>query len=70
MSPNNGILFNGVLIPKLLSNPFCSCSFINLEFLIPHIVNFDCTIILSLFVLKIFESNFPVFCCTLHNKLS
>ena len=32
MSPNNGILLNGVLRPKLLNNPFALCSFINLDF--------------------------------------
>ena len=26
MSPTNGILLNDVLIPKLLKNPFASCS--------------------------------------------
>ena len=31
MSPNNGILLNGVLRLKLLNNPFASCSFINLD---------------------------------------
>ena len=33
---NNRILLNGVLIPKLLNNPFASCSFINLDFLLAH----------------------------------
>ena len=41
MSPNNRILFNCVLRSKLLNNPFASCSFINLDFLLPHIVYFD-----------------------------
>ena len=41
MSPNNGIFFNGVLIPKLLNNPFASCSFMNLEFLLPHTAHLD-----------------------------
>ena len=36
MSPNIGALLNGVLSPKLLKNPFASCSFPNLDFLIPH----------------------------------
>ena len=36
MSPNNGILLNGLLRPKLLSIPYSSCSFINLDFLLPH----------------------------------
>ena len=41
MSPNNGILFSSVLIPKLLNNPFASCYFINLGFLLPHTTHFD-----------------------------
>ena len=32
MSPNNGILFNGVLRPKLLNNPFASFFLIILIF--------------------------------------
>ena len=32
MSPNNGILFSGVLIPKLLNKPSASCPFTNLDF--------------------------------------
>ena len=28
MQPNNGTLLNGVFKPKLLNNPFASCSFI------------------------------------------
>ena len=39
MSPNNGILFNGVLITKLLHNLFASCSFLNLDFLLTHFHN-------------------------------
>ena len=31
MSPNNRILFNGVLRPKLLSDPFAYCSFTNFD---------------------------------------
>ena len=44
MSPNNETLFNGVLRPKLLNKPFTFCSFINLDFLIPHTGHFDCII--------------------------
>ena len=58
---NNGILLEGVLIPKLLSNPFASCFFTNLDFLIPHSAHFDCMISLQFFVLKIFEFKFSVF---------
>ena len=32
---SNGILLNGVLMPKLLNKPFASYSFTNLDFLIP-----------------------------------
>ena len=41
MSPNNGILFNGVLKPRLLNNPFDTCFFINLDFSLPHTAHFD-----------------------------
>ena len=41
MSANSGILFNGVLRPKLLNIPFASCSFINLDFLPPDTAHFD-----------------------------
>ena len=47
------ILLNVVLIPKLISNPFASCSFTNLDFLNPHSVHFDCIINLPFFLLKI-----------------
>ena len=60
-----GILLNGVLIPKLLNNPFVSCSFTNLDFLIPQSTHFDCIINLLFFVLKIFESKFSFFFLTL-----
>ena len=58
MSPNNGILFNGVLRPKLLNNPFASCSFINLDFLLAHIADFDDNINLPFLVSNTFESIF------------
>ena len=32
ISPNNQILLNGVLRPRLLNIPSASCSFINLDF--------------------------------------
>ena len=54
MLPNNEILLNGVLIPRLLSKTFPSCSFINLDFLIPHSVHFDCIINLAFFYFKNF----------------
>ena len=34
MSPNDGILLNGVLRPKMVNNPFASCSFKNLDLLL------------------------------------
>ena len=36
ISPNNGILFNGVLRPKLLNIPLAFCFLVNLDFLLPH----------------------------------
>ena len=71
MLRNNGILLNGVLRPKLRNNPFTSCSFINLYFLLPHIAHFDDKINLPYLVSNIFESIFFVvfflFFCTLNN---
>ena len=52
ISPNNGILFNGVLIPKLLNNPFACCSLINFDFLLPDIAHFDKFIVLPLLVFE------------------
>ena len=68
MSLNNGILFNGVFKPKLCNNPFASCSFINLDFLLSRIAHFDDNINQSFLVSNIFESIFFVsFFCTLNN---
>ena len=61
MSPNIGILFSGVLIPKLLNNPFAFCSFINLDFLLPHTTHFGDSINLPFLVFSSFESIFFVF---------
>ena len=60
--------FYGVLIPKLLNKPLASCSFTNLDFLIPQTEHFDCIISLLSFVLKIFEFRFSVFFSTLHAR--
>ena len=49
MSPNNGILLNGVLRRRLINNPFASCSFINLDFLLPHTTHFYNYIVLPFF---------------------
>ena len=65
ISPNNGILFNGVLIPKLLNNPFACCSLINFDFLLPHIASCDKTIVLPLLVFETFGSMLSVFFFTL-----
>ena len=54
MSPNNGLLFSVVLIVRLLNNPFASCSFINLDFLLPHIAHFDDRINLPFFIFTLF----------------
>ena len=40
MSPNRGILLNGVLRHRLLNNSLDSCSFKNRDFLLPHAANF------------------------------
>ena len=65
MSPNNGTLLNGVLRPKLLSIPFDSRSFINLDFLLPQTTHFDDDIVLPCFVFNSFEFTFSLFFLTL-----
>ena len=67
ISPNTGILRNGVLIPNLLNNPFASCLLINLDFLLLHIAHFDNIINLPLLVLETCRFIFPV--CFLHFEL-
>ena len=57
---NNGILLKGVLIHKLLNKPFASCSFTNLDFLIPQTKHFHSITNLLFFVLTIFGSIFSV----------
>ena len=59
MSPNNGILLN-VLRPKLLNIPFASCSFLDLDFLLPHTAHFDDSIALPFLVFNNFGSTFFV----------
>ena len=61
ISPNNEILFNGVLIPRLLNNPFAYCSLINFDFLLPHMAHFDNIIVLPLVVFETFEFMVSVF---------
>ena len=58
MSPNNGILLNGALRPKLLNNPIVPCSFINLDFLLPHTTHFDNKIVLRFLVFNILNQHF------------
>ena len=65
MSPNSGILLNGVLRPKLLNISFASCSLINLDFLVPHRAHFHDRIVLPFFLLNTFESTF--FFCISNN---
>ena len=68
MSRNNGIVLNGVLRNKLLNIPLLSCFLINLEFLLPHIVHFNNSIVLSFRVFETLEVMFSVFSYTL-NKI-
>ena len=67
MSPDNGILLNGVLRPKMQNNPFVSCSLINPDSLLSHTAGFDDEIHVPFFVFNIFEFTFPVSLCTLNN---
>ena len=67
MSRNNGIVLNGVLRNKLLNIPLLSCFLINLEFLLPHIVHFNNSIVLSFRVFETLEVMFSVFSYTLNN---
>ena len=63
---NNGTLFKGVLIPKLLNNPLAWCSLINLDFLLLHIAQFDYIIGLLCLFLTILGLIFLVY--FLHDK--
>ena len=60
MSPNNGILLNGVLRPKILNIPLASCSFINSDFLLPHTTHFYDSIVLSFLVFNTFAFFFTL----------
>ena len=64
------MLLKDLLVPKLLNNPFASCSFTNLDFVFPHSVHLDCIINLPFFVLKIFRFKFSLFSYALSNKFS
>ena len=50
MSLNNRVLFNGVLRPKLLNNPFASCYLRNVGFLLLQTAHFDNKNVLPLLV--------------------
>lgn len=50
MLPNNGILLNDTLSPKLLYNPLASCSFKSLALLLPDTAHIDRRIIPKCFV--------------------
>ena len=60
VSPNKSALINGVLIPKLLNNPFASWFLINIDFLLPHITHFDNIIVLLLLVFETLGFMFSV----------
>ena len=60
MSPNNWILFDCALSPKLLYNPFSFCSFTNLGFLLSHTAHFDDNIVLPFLVFNFFEPTVSV----------
>ena len=64
------MLFNSVLRPKLLINPFASCFLINLDFLVPRIAHFDDSTALPFFVFKTLGFMFYVFFYTLNNKIT
>ena len=49
------------LKPKLLNIPFASCSFINLDFLVPHIAHFNSNSVLPLLTFETFGFILSVF---------
>ena len=66
---NNGILFNGVLRPKLLKIPLTSCFLINLDS-VPHIAHFDHIIVLPLLVFETLGFILSVFFYALNKKMT
>ena len=58
---NPGILLKGVLVPKLLNNPFASCFFVNIDFLFLHTEHCDNNNNLSFLVFITFELILSVF---------
>ena len=61
MSPNNGILLNAVLLPKLLNIAFVSCSFIHFDFLLPHTAILMITLFYLFLVFTTLEFIFSLF---------
>ena len=61
VSPNNGILVNGVLRSKLLHIPLAFCFLMNLDFWPPHKAHFDDSIVSLLLVFENLRSMFSVF---------
>ena len=61
VSPNNGTLLIGILIPNQLNNTLASRSLINFDFLLVHTVHFDQSIILPLLVFETLSFFFFVF---------
>ena len=70
MSPNNGILLNDVLNPKLLNIPFVFCSFINLDFLLLHTARFGNYTVLPLLVFVTYDNMFYNGLCLIYEKFS
>ena len=70
MSPNNGMLFNGVLRPKLFNIPLAFCFLKNFDFLPPHIAHFDNIIVLPLLVFQTRGFVPPVFFLHLNNNMT
>ena len=61
-------LLKGVLIPKVLNDPFASFSFMNLDFLLSYAAYFDDRLNLKFLVFTSFASLFFYFFCTINNK--
>ena len=69
MPPNNRILLYGVLRPKLFNISFASCSFINLDILLPYTTHFDDNTVLPFLVFNTLDLHFLyfLFFCTSNN---
>ena len=62
------LYFDGGIKPYLLNNPFFSCFFTNLDFLLTHTTHFDDNIVLPVLAFNIFNQPFLDLSCTLNNK--